>query len=162
MDQAPAIPTPRPGSTVDPAAQARANAWVAGARVPPGAVKVAYPPSGTTIDDVGQDWWCAPMAEADAYWRVPAMDLGRTANWLRSHPSNGLKVTDPAPQAMDPAVTNASVSDFPNPTAFQGMTFQIASWGQDRAVIHLMVGVLAKDSVCASAAPGTALMTAGG
>ncbi|MGN6742160.1 MAG: hypothetical protein ACTHJL_02530 [Amnibacterium sp.] len=161
-EEGPTMPTPKPGATVDPAAAAKVARWVAGARVPPGAVKTSHPPEGTTIDDENQGWWCEPMAEADAYWRLPSMDLSRTANWLRAHPSNGLKLVGPGDEAPDPNLPNASVNDVPSPTAFQGMTFEIASWGPHGSVIHLQVGVLAKDSVCATAAPGTGLMTAGG
>ncbi len=162
MDQAPAIPTARPGATVDAAAQAKADAWVAGARLPPGAVAVASPPPETTIDSQSQGWWCAPMAQADAYWTVPGMELGHAANWLRAHPSNGLRIVGPDYVAPDPTVTNEAVYDFPSPSAYEGMTFELASWRPHGAVIHLEVGVLARQSACATAAPGTELSTAGG
>lgn len=162
MDRAPAVPTARPGATVDAAAQAKADAWVAGARLPPGAVRVTVAPAETTIDDQSQGWWCAPMAHAEAYWTVPRMDLGHAGNWLRAHPSNGLHIVGPTHVAPDPAVTNDAVYDFPSPSAYQGMTFELASWRPGGTVIHLEVGVLATQSACATAAPGTELSTAGG
>ena len=102
------------------------------------------------------------MAEVDAYWRVPGMDLNRVSNWLRVHPSNGLKIIGPTHVAPDPNVTNDAVYDFPSPMAFEGMTFGLASWGQKSAVIHLQIGVLGKSSVCATPGPGAELGTAGG
>jgi hypothetical protein len=162
MDQAPAIPTPKPGATVDAAAQAKADAWLAGAVLPPGAVKVQSPPSGTSIGSVHQGWWCQPMATAGAYWTVSGMGMVDAANWLRQHPSNGLQVVYPALETPNPDLTNDSVFDFASPTATEGMTFQLATHGDSGAVIHLEIGVLAQDSVCATAGPGSQLMTAGG
>lgn len=74
VDQAPAIPTARPGAVVDSAAQAKANRWLAGALLPPGAVRVSDPPPGTTISDESQGWWCEPMAHAEAFWKIPTMN----------------------------------------------------------------------------------------
>lgn len=162
MDQAPAIPRPRPGAVVDASAQAKADRWLAGAKLPPAAFKVVDAPAGTTIDDQSQGWWCEPMAHAEAYWKVPGMNLSHTADWLSAHPSNGLKIIGPAHVAVDPNVTNASVFDFPDAAAFQGMTFSLASWGRTGSVIHLQIGVLAHDSVCATPPPGSQLGTAGG
>lgn len=102
------------------------------------------------------------MAEADAYWTVNGMSMVEAANWLRAHPSNGLTVVSPQPETPDPALTNDSVNDFPSATASEGMTFQLATWGSDRTVIHLRVGVLSPNSTCATASPGGSLMTAGG
>lgn len=161
-NSAPAIPVPSPGVTADAAAQAKAKRWMAGARVPPGAVEVDSPPPGTTINDQWQNWWCQPMAEQEAYWKVPGMNLGRAANWLRAHPSNGLHIVGDTFVPPNPVVTNDAVYDFPSPGASEGMTFNVASWGQSGAVIHLQIGVLSKNSVCASAPPGSELGTAGG
>jgi cytochrome c1 len=158
---APAIPSQSPDASADPAARAKAAAWLAGALVPPGATRVRTPPSGTTIDSENQDWWCRPMAEADAYWTVSGMDLPQVSDWLRAHPSNGLKNIGPASLPADPAVTNDAVHDFASASAFEGMTFELASWGHG-TVIHLQVGVLGTDSVCATPPPGTQLGTAGG
>jgi hypothetical protein len=123
---------------------------------------VSSPPPGTTINSQSQSWWCQPMAEADAYWTVTGMGVVEAANWLRAHPSNGLTVVYPEPETPDPTLTNDSVNDFPSATAYEGMTFQLAAWGSDRAVIHLEIGVLSSDSTCATASPGEQLMTAGG
>lgn len=162
MDRAPAIPAPGPGATVDAAALQKAQTWLSGARLPPGAVEVRYPPSGTTVDDQYQDWWCRPMAEVDAYWQVPGMSASRASNWLRAHPSNGLDVIGPTYIAPDATSTNQAVSDFPSPEAFEGMTFDLASWGRNGSVIHLQIGVLASSAVCATPALGSELRTAGG
>ena len=162
MDQAPAIPSPTAGVTADAASRAKADGWLAGAVLPPGAVRVPSPPPGTTINDQSQSWWCQPMAEADAYWTVTGMSMVEAANWLRAHPSNGLTVVSPQPETPDPALTNDSVNDFPSATASEGMTFQLATWGSDRTVIHLEIGVLSPNSTCATASPGEQLMTAGG
>ena len=162
IDQAPAVPSPTAGVTADATAQAKAGAWLAGAVLPPGAIRVPSPPPGTTIDSQTQGWWCQPMAEADAYWTVTGMSMIEAANWLRAHPSNGLTVVYPEPETPDPTLTNDSVHDFPSATAYEGMTFQLATWGNDRAVIHLEIGVLSPNSTCATASPGEQLMTAGG
>ena len=157
-----AIPSPTPGVTADAAAQAKAAAWLAGAVLPPGAVQVSSPPGGTSIDAQNQGWWCQPMAEADAYWTVSGMSMVDAANWLRVHPSSGLKVVYPQLETPDPDLTNDMVNDFPSPTSFEGMTFNLATWGTDGAVIHLELGVLSSNSTCATPHPGEQLMTAGG
>ena len=51
---------------------------------------------------------------------------------------------------------------FPSPTAFEGMTFNLASWDDNGAVIHLQIAVLSSNSTCATAGHGQQLMTAGG
>ncbi|QDZ15504.1 hypothetical protein [Humibacter ginsenosidimutans] len=159
----PTVPSPRPGVTADAASEAKAAAWLAGARVPPGATLVKSPPPGTAIDDQEQGWWCEPMAEREAYWTVSGMTMVEVANWLRAHPSNGLTVVDPPPlETPSPDATNDYVHDFPSPTAFEGMTFNLATWGNDSAVIHLQLAVLSTNSACATAGPGQQLMTAGG
>ncbi len=161
MPDAPTVPVPAPGVSADAAAQAKAGAWLAGAVLPPGAQRVSEPPSGTSIDNETQGWWCAPMATADAYWTISGMDMVAAANWLRTHPSDGLAVVFPQLETPAADLTNDSVNDFATPTAKEGMTFELARWGSG-TVVHLQIGVLAANSVCASAAPGTELGTAGG
>jgi hypothetical protein len=156
------VPSPTPGVTADAASQAKAAAWLDGAVVPPGSSKVPSPPAGTTIDDQRQGWWCEPMAKEDAYWTVSGMTMIDAANWLRTHPSNGLTVVYPSLESPNPDATNDYVHDFPSPTAYEGMTFDLATWGAHGAVIHLQIAVLSSNSTCATAPPGEQLGTAGG
>lgn len=102
------------------------------------------------------------MAKSEAYWTVSGMSMVDAANWLRAHPSNGLRVVFPSLETPNPDVTNDYVHDFPSPTAFEGMTFNLASLGDNGAVIHLQIAVLSSNSTCATAGPGQQLMTAGG
>jgi hypothetical protein len=148
--------------TADAASSAKAAAWLAGAVLPPGAVRVQSPPTGTRIAGQQQGWWCEPMAKAQAYWTISGMSMIDAANWLRTHPSNGLKVVFPGLETPNPGETNDYVHDFPSPMAYEGMTFNLATWGANGAVIHLQLAVLSANSVCATAPPGQGLATAGG
>lgn len=161
-ERGPVVPPPRPAVTADAASKAKAAAWLAGAVLPPGASRVQSPPPGTSIDDEEQSWWCEPMAKADAYWTVSGMSMVDAANWLRTHPSNGLQVVFPTLEPPHPDATNDYVNDFPSATAYEGMTFDLATWGSSATVIHLQLAVLSSNSTCATAGPGQQLMTAGG
>lgn len=153
----PAFPVADPGGKVDAASQHKADTWLAGAVVPPGAVRSNTQPAGVA-SGAGTDMWCQPMADAVGYWTLPSMSAGDTLTWLRSHASQGMSVTggSDAAQTSTSAASGGIVVDEPAPMSLEALIFTVTTTGSGSG-IRADAFTKADNSVCATASPGTQL-----
>ncbi|GAA4154581.1 hypothetical protein GCM10022286_02360 [Gryllotalpicola daejeonensis] len=146
-----------PGAKVDAASQHKADGWLAGAVVPPGAAKSGTQPAGVA-DGAGTEMWCAPMADAVGYWTLPHMSADDTMAWLESHPSAGMKVYAATGNVRVGDETNVGgfVVDEPSLLSLEALIFTVTPIGSGSG-IRADAFTKAADSVCATAPPGTEL-----
>jgi len=154
---APTFPVADPGGKVDAASQQKADGWLAGAVVPPGAVTARTRPTGVAKRS-GTDMWCEPMADAVGYWTLPGMSADDTMAWLGSHPSLGMTVTGGSGNPRSGGETNAGgvVVNEPAPMSLEALIFTVTPIGSGSG-IRADAFAKAANSVCATAPPGTAL-----
>lgn len=154
---APTFPIANPGAKVDAASQQKAEGWLAGAVVPPGAVKSTTQPVGAASGP-GTDMWCQPMADAVGYWTLPSTSADDTLVWLESHASRGMNVYSVSGNARSGNASNVggTVVDQPTPGSLEALIFSITPMGSGSA-IRADAFTKAASSVCATAQPGTML-----
>lgn len=157
LQATPEFPVLNPGGKVDAASQHTADTWLAGAVVPPGAVRHANRPS-EVADGVSIGMWCTPMADAVGYWTVPGMSPDDAMAWLEKHPSHGMLVTGGSGNVTTGNATNpgGSVVDEPQLESLEAMIFTVTASGSGSG-IRADAFAKAADSVCAAPLPGTHL-----
>jgi hypothetical protein len=153
----PTFPVANPSAKVDDASQHKADTWLAGAVVPSGAVKSSTQPAGVA-SGATPEMWCQPMADAVGYWTLPSMRADDTLTWLRSHASQGMKVTGGSDNLESGNITigGGSVVDEPAPVSLEALIFTVTSIGSGSG-IRADAFTKAANSVCATAPPGTDL-----
>ena len=153
----PAFPVTNPGGTVDAASQRKADLWLAGAVVPPGAVRSDTRPVGVASGST-TGMWCRPMADAVGYWTLPSMSAADTLAWLRSHPSQGMEVAggNEVAHASNTPASGGSVVDEPTPMSLEAVIFTVTGVGSGSG-IRADAFAKADKSVCATPPPGTML-----
>lgn len=148
----PEFPVTSPGGKVDAASQQRADTWLAGALVPPGAVQSRTLPPGVASEET-MGVWCTPMADAVGYWTLPSMSAGDTLGWLATHASRSMQVTSGGniPASETESTAGGSVVDEPMPApSLEAMIVTVTSIGNGTGI---RADALARgtNSVCATA-----------
>lgn len=153
----PSFPIDPATKPVDVASQHKADSWLAGAAVPPDAVRSKTRPAGVA-DDTGTEMWCTPMADAVGYWTLPNTSAGDAIAWLRAHASQGMRVTGVIQdtQESNAEVPGGTVVDEPAPESIEALIFTVTSIGFGSG-IRADAFAEARSSVCATPAPGTML-----
>lgn len=154
---APKFPVADPTGKVDAASQHKADTWLAGAAVPPGAVRSDTRPAGTPTGPA-PEMWCTPMAHAVGYWTLPSMSPDNTMTWLESHPSQGMVY---ASASGNPRVGNeTNVGGFvvyePTHMSLEALIFTVTPIGSGSG-IRADAFAKAPNSVCATPPPGVML-----
>ena len=151
------FPVADPGGKVDATSQHKANGWLAGAVVPPGAVSSRTQPAGVA-NDASPRMWCTPMAQAVGYWTLPDMSADDTWVWLRAHASQGMMVTSSSsnPQSGNERNVGGTVVDEPTPMSLEALIFTVTPIGSGSG-LRADAFAKATDSVCATPPPGTML-----
>jgi hypothetical protein len=148
-------PSASPSSTVvDAAAAAKADAWLRGAVLPPGAVRTdSIPDSTPPINQTNYVSPCSPTEQRSGYWTVKNMDVIDAATWMAAHPTGGLIATAPPPQRGDTPIDGASVGNAKTLDALEGIAWQIARTS-DGVAIRAQIVVFTKSTTCPSLPPG--------
>jgi hypothetical protein len=141
------------GIREDPAAVAKAEAWLAGAVLPPGTVRsdgVPVTPVGFGTTQTG--WLCNPTVRRTGYWTLAGATVVDTRNWLSTHPTANL-ITTSGPIPDDREADQARVGDFPFRGSLEGIAYTVART-TDGVAIRAEIGVVPQNSVCPTPPPG--------
>jgi len=156
---APPEPTPQQSATSaagaeeDAAAVAKAEAWLEGAVLPPGAERSETP---TAAFLSYYQWWCSPMVERTGYWTLQGASVVETRNWLSAHPTADLIATSDVPSAEDPAVTESNIGNVPFRGSLEGIAYTVTRIGGGVG-IRAEIGVVPDNAVCPTPEPGVML-----
>jgi hypothetical protein len=157
QQETPQFPVADPGGTVDAASQQKADGWLAGAALPPGAVKSSTEPAGVA-DGAGTGMWCAPMADAIGYWTLPNMSADDAMAWLEANASQSMVIASASgnPRTGDETNVGGFVVDEPTHMSLEAMIFTVTPIGAGSG-IRADAFAKAASSVCATPPPGTML-----
>lgn len=115
------------------AAQQKADAWMKGVALPPGAVRAASNPSPTlSIQHTG--WWPTPMVVSTGYWTITGASVAATANWLSAHPTADLIVPVQNVLSDDDDIDMATVGNVPYRDALEGIAYTVAKTSDGVAI----------------------------
>lgn len=151
------FPVADPGGKVDAASQHKADGWLAGAVVPPGATSSRTQPAGVA-SGASPGMWCKPMAHAVGYWTLPRMSADDTLSWLRSHASQGMMIASASgnPRSGNETNVGGTVVDEPARMSLEAMIFTVTPIGSGSG-LRADAFAQATNSVCATPPPGTML-----
>jgi hypothetical protein len=157
QDSAPQFPVADSGGKVDAASQQKADSWLAGAVVPPGAVRSSTRPD-VVATEPAPEMWCKPMAHAIGYWTLSSMSADDTMTWLESHPSQGMVYASASgnPRVGDETNVGGFVVYEPTHMSLEALIFTVTPTGSGSG-IRAEAFAKATNSVCATPAPGTML-----
>lgn len=142
--------------TADASAQQRADAWLAAAVLPPGAVSSStMPADATALSGSYQGWWCEPMGMATGYWTIPDVGVIETANWLMQHPTADLSVPVQIPYVEDETIDGVTLGNVPTMESLEGIAFTVSRAG-DGVAVRAEVGAFGESTVCPTPPPGEA------
>ena len=148
---------PTAGSSADAQAEAKAQSWIDGAVLPPGAVLSSEKPlAAGGYGDAIYRWWCSPMELREAYWTVPGATVAETATFLSEHPTADLIVTLPFREFEGDVIHTATVPNAPTQDSLEGIIYTVAQT-KDGVAIRSLVGVIPESAVCPTPDPGTSL-----
>lgn len=153
---APVTPEPSLSPAPDPAADARAQAWMDSLPVPPAAKRVEDSPS-SSFSMISTAWLCNPTIVKDAYWGVDGMSLPETTRWMSEHPAPGLFSSLYGPISDDRTSPGAMTSFGLTPQEndpFQGI-FVVIAQTEHGSAIHAQAGTYPESAVCPTPEPGT-------
>ena len=149
--------SPTAASSADAQAEAKAQSWVDGAVLPPGAVRSPEKPlAAGGYGDAIYRWWCSPMELREAYWTVPGATVAETATFLSEHPTADLIVTLPFMNPQGDVIDTATVPNAPTQDSLEGIIYTVAQT-EDGVAIRSLVGVIPESAVCPTPEPGTSL-----
>lgn len=138
---APAAATDAPRNAAeDKAARQKADAWMTGLALPPGAVSTPSSPS-STLSIQHTEWWPTPMVVSTGYWTIAGVTVARTANWLSAHPTRDLVVPVQNVLSEDEDVDIATVGNVPFRDALEGIAYTVAKTS-DGVAIRAEIGVI--------------------
>lgn len=153
---APITPDPSFVPTPDPAADARAQAWMDSLPVPAAAKRVEDSPS-SSFSMISTAWLCQPTIVKEAYWVVDGMSLPETTRWMSQHPAPGLFSSLYGPISDDQTSPGAMTSFGLTPQEndpFQGI-FVVIAQTEHGSAIHAQAGTYPESAVCPTPEPGT-------
>lgn len=143
--------SPTPTATkVDAAAAAKADSWLEGAVLPSDAVLSESVPHTTfPFASSYYDWPCSPMETRTANWTIAGADLIDTANWLKEHPTAGLKDPVPIPITVDDEseYDTVTLGNVPEADSLEGIAFTVNRTA-DGVAVRAEIGVFTEDTVC--------------
>lgn len=129
----------------DPAAAARAQAWLDAVSLPHGSTPFEAGAAGAA--GVFIAWPCTPVEHLEGTWTVPGATLSDVASWVLAHPPAGLITTTPGQTMDNPAIDGGSIGFIPEPGAQEGVVLNLSKSGPDVAV-HAEVAALTDDATC--------------
>lgn len=140
--------TPTPTGPADPDAAAKADSWLEGAVLPPGAVRSeTIASSNAPLSNSYYAWPCSPMEKRTGYWTVDLISVTEAANWMNEHPTADLMVAAPVTWPDDASIDSVGLGNVPERFALEGIAFTIARAGNGVA-IRAEIGAFTKDTVC--------------
>ena len=153
----PQLFTERTMPEADAVGQARADAWLDGMDLPPGAAWLETPPTDAPMLELQwQGWVCAPMGIATGYWRVPDMGVTEAHDWFAAHPGAGL-MSPTTPLGDDgPYVHAATVAHLPEQGSLEGIAITVAL-APGGVAVRAEVGAFGDTTVCPTPPPGVML-----
>jgi hypothetical protein len=134
---------------VDTDAQARADAWLAGAVVPPDAVASATAPDAAVpFSGSYYAWPCEPTVEATGYWTLEGATVADTAAWLSEHPTADLIVSTPTPVfPADVEIDTINVGNSSAANPLEGIAFTVSRTDSGVA-IRAEIGAVPQSATC--------------
>lgn len=141
---------------------AAAQARLAHAPVPPGAVSSTIRPDGVA-SALAMSFWCQPMADAVQYWTVAGMSVASTVDYLKTHPPQGLTLAEvTGSNAAGDTNVDAKIVEYAvSLDAGDGLVYEVTPVDSG-AGIRADALVTPANAICATAPPGTVLGYWGG
>ncbi|MCK6080176.1 hypothetical protein KZX37_06010 [Microbacterium sp. EYE_5] len=128
----------------DAAAQAKAQAWLDAAQLPPGA---APADAGVARFSSWTGWPCGPVEELEGFWSIPGATVSDTINWLRAHPTADLISTAGAYPLEESDVQSAAIGFIPTEGAQEGVVYTVERV-PDGVAVRAEVAAQTADAAC--------------